>query len=91
MYGCLAGPPPSDLIASPCRERERDGMHLRRDQVSLFPVLMDQRMCFRISDSLLLLSTPRPFHPWSSKNVDWHATFILNAGISSKVQICPDV
>lgn len=61
---------------------ERDGMHRRRDQVSLFPVLMDQRMCLGFCIHFTF------FHLWPSeksyKNVAWHATFVFNAGILSR-------
>lgn len=57
---------------------ERDGMHRRRDQVSFFPVQMDQRTCFGFCIRFAF------FHLWSPeksyKNVAWHATFVFNVG-----------
>lgn len=57
---------------------ERDGMHRRRDQISFFPVQMDQRTCFGFCIRFAF------FHLWfpekSYKNVAWHATFVFNAG-----------
>lgn len=78
-HGWLGGPPPPDLISSPCG----DGMHRHKDQVSFFfffpTVRLDQRtslgFCVRLALFFFFNFFPRVSH----KYVAWHGAFVLNA------------